>query len=184
MANRLTKIITRTGDDGSTGLGNGSRISKDNPRIAAIGEIDELNSALGLLLCEELPEEIRVATLGIQNDLFDLGSQLSVPERQFIKEEQILHLEELATRFNSRLPPLKEFILPGGARAAALAQFCRAVCRRAERTLVLMMASEPVTNNCLRYLNRLSDLLFIIGRSLNQAAGQAEIYWQKNKPLT
>jgi len=179
MTNRLDKIITRSGDKGMTGLGDGTRTGKDAARIDALGEVDELNSALGLLLCEELPEEIRTALLGIQNDLFDLGSELSLPGQQRLQPAQHAKLEELALAFNAKLPPLKEFILPGGCRAAALAQLCRAVCRRAERSLVRLATSEAVSDESRRYLNRLSDLLFIVGRSLNLAQGQAENYWKK-----
>jgi len=179
MNNRLDKIITHNGDKGTTRLGDGTRTGKDAARIDTLGEVDELNSALGLLLCEELPNEIRQALLDIQNDLFDLGGELSLPGRPIVTEVQVTRLEKLALAFNAELPPLKEFILPGGGRAAALTQLCRAICRRAERSLVRLAAIEPISDESLCYLNRLSDLLFILGRSLNQAQGQAEIYWKK-----
>ncbi|MBS1196767.1 MAG: cob(I)yrinic acid a,c-diamide adenosyltransferase [Proteobacteria bacterium] len=179
MPNRLTKIITRSGDKGMTGLANGTRTSKSAPRIDALGEVDELNSAIGLLLCEELPQEIQQALRKIQNDLFDIGGELSLPGRELITEAQLARLEQVAIESNAKLPPLKEFILPGGCRAAALAQLCRTICRRAERSLVQLASVEAVPETGLRYLNRLSDLLFVLGRSLNLAKGEAETYWQK-----
>ncbi len=179
MNNRLDRIITHSGDKGTTRLGDGTRTSKDADRIDALGEVDELNSALGLLLCEELPEELRAALLGIQNDLFDLGGELSLPGQRRLQPAQHAKLEELALAYNAKLPPLEEFILPGGCRASALAQLCRAICRRAERSLVHLSASEGVSDESLCYLNRLSDLLFILGRHLNQAQGQAEPCWKK-----
>lgn len=179
MNNRLDKIITHNGDNGRTRLGDGTRTGKDAARIDTLGEVDELNSALGLLLCEELPNEIRQALQGIQNDLFDLGGELSLPGQELLQSSQTRSLEVLADALNAALPPLKEFILPGGCRAAALAQLCRAVCRRAERSLVRLTASEAVSDESLCYLNRLSDLLFIVGRSLNLAQGQAEPCWKK-----
>lgn len=181
MAKRLTKIITRTGDAGSTGLGDGSRIGKDSPRIDAIGEVDELNSALGLLLCENLPEKIRSALLDIQHDLFDLGGELCLPGMSVLKEVQLTRLETLAEEFNSTLPRLAEFILPGGSRAAALAHLCRTICRRAERSVVHLAHGEMVSDIARRYLNRLSDLLFILGRALNHADGCGDVLWQKGK---
>jgi cob(I)alamin adenosyltransferase len=179
--NRLSKIVTRTGDAGTTGLGDGSRTTKDSLRIDAMGEVDELNSGLGVLLCEELPENVRAALLDIQNDLFDLGGELCLPGMEVIKDVQVARLEELAEEFNANLTMLKEFILPGGTRAAALAHLSRTVCRRAERAMVRLNSAEPVSDAARRYINRLSDLLFILGRVLNRAGGRGDVLWQKGK---
>lgn len=179
--NRLSKIVTRTGDAGTTGLGDGSRTTKDSLRIDSIGEIDELNSGLGVLLCEELPEAVRAALLDVQHDLFDLGGELCLPGMNIIKDAQVARLEELADEFNTGLPMLKEFILPGGTRAAALAHLSRTVCRRAERSMVRLHAAEPLSEPARRYINRLSDLLFILGRVLNRAGGRGDVLWQKGK---
>mgnify|MGYP003438751082 FL=1 len=179
--NRLSKIVTRTGDAGTTGLGDGSRTTKDSLRIDAMGEVDELNSSLGVLLCEELPDNVRAALLDIQNDLFDLGGELCLPGMEVIKDVQVVRLEELAEEFNANLTMLKEFILPGGTRAAALAHLSRTVCRRAERAMVKLNSAEPVSDAARRYINRLSDLLFILGRVLNRAGGRGDVLWQKGK---
>ncbi len=179
--NRLSKIVTRTGDAGTTGLGDGTRTTKDSLRIDAIGEVDELNSSLGVLLCEELPDAVRRALIDIQHDLFDLGGELCLPGMALIKDGQVARLEELAEHFNAPLSRLKEFILPGGARAAALAHLSRTVCRRAERAMVRLHGSEPLSDAARRYINRLSDLLFILGRHLNHAAGRSDVLWQKAK---
>ena len=179
--NRLSKIVTRTGDAGTTGLGDGSRTTKDSLRIDAMGEVDELNSSLGVLLCEELPDNVRAALLDIQNDLFDLGGELCLPGMEVIKDVQVVRLEELAEEFNANLTMLKEFILPGGTRAAALAHLSRTVCRRAERAMVKLNTAEPVSDAARRYINRLSDLLFILGRVLNRAGGRGDVLWQKGK---
>ena len=179
--NRLSKIITRTGDAGTTGLGDGSRTTKDSLRIDSIGEVDELNSSLGLLLCEEIPEQVRAALLDIQHDLFDLGGELCMPGMNFIKDAQVARLEELADIFNTDLPMLKEFILPGGTRAAALAHLSRTICRRTERSMVRLNNAEPLSDPARRYVNRLSDLLFILGRVLNRAGGRGDVLWQKGK---
>jgi len=179
--NRLSKIVTRTGDAGTTGLGDGSRTTKDSLRIDSIGEIDELNSGLGVLLCEELPAAVRAALLDVQHDLFDLGGELCLPGMNIIKDAQVARLEELADEFNTGLPMLKEFILPGGTRAAALAHLSRTVCRRAERSMVRLHAAEPLSEPARRYINRLSDLLFILGRVLNRAGGRGDVLWQKGK---
>jgi len=179
--NRLSKIVTRTGDAGTTGLGDGSRTTKDSLRIDAIGEVDELNSSLGLLLCEELPDAVRGALLDIQHDLFDLGGELCLPGMDIIKDGQVARLEELAEAFNRELPMLKEFILPGGSRPAAVAHLCRTVCRRAERAIVRLHHAEALSDPARRYINRLSDLLFILGRLLNRAAGRGDVLWQKGK---
>ena len=179
--NRLSKIVTRTGDAGTTGLGDGSRTTKDSLRIDAMGEVDELNSGLGVLLCEDLPHSVQVALLDIQNDLFDLGGELCLPGMEVMKDVQVNRLEALAEEFNANLPMLKEFILPGGTRPAALAHLSRTVCRRAERAMVRLHVAEPVSDAARRYINRLSDLLFILGRVLNRAGGRGDVLWQKGK---
>lgn len=181
MGNRLSKIVTRTGDAGTTGLGDGSRVGKDSRRIDALGEVDELNSMLGVLLAEELPEAVREALLGIQNDLFDLGGELCCPGMTLVSEAQVLRLEQQVADFNEHLPRLKEFILPGGTRPAALAHLARAVARRAERSVVALAAEAPVGDDVRRYLNRLSDLLFVLGRHLNVAAGRGDVLWVQRK---
>lgn len=179
--NRLSKIVTRTGDAGTTGLGDGSRTTKDSLRIDAIGEVDELNSSLGVLLCEALPEAVRSALLDVQNDLFDLGGELCLPGMAVMKDAQVARLEAQAEAFNADLPMLKEFILPGGTRPAALAHLCRTVARRAERSMVRLNNAEPLSEAARRYINRLSDLLFILGRLLNRAEGRGDVLWQKGK---
>ena len=181
IGNRLSKIVTRTGDAGTTGLGDGTRVAKDSLRIDCIGEIDELNSLLGVLLAETLPDAIRVALLRIQNDLFDLGGEICIPNSVVITDEQILRLEELVTQWNADLGPLKNFILPGGTRSAALAHLARAVCRRVERRVVHLSNNESVSESARKYLNRLSDLLFILGRTLNRAEGQGDVLWVQAK---
>ncbi|MBI2277550.1 MAG: cob(I)yrinic acid a,c-diamide adenosyltransferase [Dechloromonas sp.] len=179
--NRLSKIVTRTGDAGTTGLGDGSRTTKDSLRIDAMGEVDELNSSLGVLLCEELPDPVRSALLDIQNDLFDLGGELCLPGMEVIKDVQVERLEQQVEIFNADLTMLKEFILPGGTRPAALAHLSRTVCRRAERAIVKLSTAEAVSSAARRYVNRLSDLLFILGRVLNRAGGRGDVLWQKGK---
>jgi cob(I)alamin adenosyltransferase len=189
MANRLSKIVTRTGDDGSTGLASGDRIAKDQTRVAALGDVDELNSAIGVLLAEVLPAAARDALLGIQHDLFDLGGELSLPGHALIGTAHLTRIEDLVTRFNAGLPPLKEFILPGGTRPAALAHMARTICRRAERTLVALAnedgTSEKNTGTKSRlpvqYLNRLSDLLFVLARHLNKSDGYGDVLWQQSR---
>ena len=181
MGNRLSKIYTRTGDAGTTGLGDGTRVPKDSLRIHALGEVDELNSVLGLLLCEDLPEATRTALLGIQHDLFDLGGELCIPGFNNVTEVQVKRLEDLLDGYNADLPPLKDFILPGGARGAAVAHLARTVCRRAERSVVSLAGAEPVSDLVRQYLNRLSDLLFVLGRVLNRHAGGSDVLWQPGK---
>jgi cob(I)alamin adenosyltransferase len=181
MANRLSKIVTRTGDAGTTGLGDGTRVSKESARIDAIGEIDELNSTLGVLLADELPPVLRALFVGIQHDLFDLGGELSIPGYVAMTEAQVAGLEAAVDDLNANLPPLKEFILPGGARAAALAHVSRTVCRRAERALVHLAATENVSDSARRYVNRLSDLLFVAARVLNRSAGRGDVLWDKGR---
>jgi cob(I)alamin adenosyltransferase len=179
MGYRLSKIYTRTGDAGTTGLGDGSRVGKDAPRVAALGDVDELNAIIGLLLCEEMPEEVRALLTGVQHDLFDLGGELSVPGGAFLKDTQPGRLETAIDRFNAELEPLKEFILPGGTRPAALAHHARTVCRRAERAVVALAHDEAVAEPSRQYLNRLSDLLFVLARWFNKHAGQGDVLWQK-----
>ncbi len=181
MGNRLSKIVTRTGDAGTTGLGDGSRVAKDCLRIEVIGEIDELNSSLGVLLAEELPPGVRDALLAVQNDLFDLGGEICIPGANVIGEAHITRLEASVGEFNDTLSPLKEFILPGGTRAAAFAHLSRTVCRRAERRLVQLANSESVSDFARKYLNRLSDLLFVLGRVLNQVGGRGDVLWIPGK---
>ncbi|MDP3032783.1 MAG: cob(I)yrinic acid a,c-diamide adenosyltransferase [Rhodocyclaceae bacterium] len=179
MGYRLSKIYTRTGDAGTTGLGDGSRVGKDAPRVAALGDVDELNSIIGILLCEELPDEVRSLLTGVQHDLFDLGGELSVPGGAFLKDTQPGRLETAIDRYNGELQPLKEFILPAGTRAAAAAHHARTVCRRAERSVVALAQTEAVSVASRQYLNRLSDLLFVLARWLNKHAGQGDVLWQK-----
>ena len=169
MGYRLSKIATRTGDKGETGLGDGSRVAKDCARVQALGDIDELNSCIGVLLAEKIPAAPRKALLQVQQQLFDLGGEVCLPGHSMISEAQVRHLDGLLAAYNARLPPLKEFILPGGTHAAALAQLARTVCRRAERSLVALGRAEPVGERARQYLNRLSDLLFVLGRTLNRA---------------
>ena len=181
MGHRLSRIVTKTGDGGTTGLGDGSRVGKDTARIASIGEVDELNSTLGLLLTEDLPPAIRDVLTAVQHDLFDLGGELSIPGHAAVTDAHIRRIEAAVETFNADLAPLKEFILPGGARAAAIAHVARTVCRRAERSLVHLAATSPVGDPARRYVNRLSDLLFIIARALNRAAGASDVLWQKGR---
>jgi cob(I)alamin adenosyltransferase len=176
---RLSKITTRTGDDGTTGLADGSRLPKDDPRIAAIGSVDELNSQLGLLLTESLPEAVRKTLLDIQHDLFDLGGMLAVPGSPF-DEAKLSKLDSAIVRFNADLPPLQEFILPGGNRAAALCHVARCVARRAERDFTPLARAQLAPVHGLQYLNRLSDLLFILCREINRAEGRAETLWRRD----
>jgi cob(I)alamin adenosyltransferase len=181
MGHRLSKITTRTGDSGETGLGDGSRTRKDSARVAALGDIDELNSAIGVLLAEPLPENIYAILQSIQHDLFDLGGDVSIPGRASVTESQVRRLESLLEEFNAGLAPLKEFILPGGTRGAALAHVARTVCRRAERSLVALSFAGEASDAARIYLNRLSDLLFVLGRVLNREAGRGDVQWQQGK---
>jgi len=178
MGNRLSRIVTRTGDDGTTGLADGARVTKDGLRIHAIGSIDELNSHLGVLLTETLPPEVKQLLLRVQNDLFDLGGALAQPAAPF-GNGKLAQLDTAIVHFNADLPPLKEFILPGGTRAAALCHVARSVARRAERDLAALARAEAVPEHALPYLNRLSDLLFVLCRVLNRAAGQMETLWSR-----
>jgi cob(I)alamin adenosyltransferase len=181
MANRLSRIVTRTGDDGTTGLASGERVAKDHRRVAALGDVDELNSAIGVLLAESLPADAREALSGVQHDLFDLGGELSLPGHALISAAHLERLERLVETFNGALPPLREFVLPGGTRAAALAHVARTICRRAERTLVALAHAETMPPLPVQYLNRLSDLLFVIARALNRAGGSGDVQWQQGR---
>ncbi|MCB1886559.1 MAG: cob(I)yrinic acid a,c-diamide adenosyltransferase [Rhodocyclaceae bacterium] len=181
MGHRLSKIYTRTGDAGTTGLGNGNRVSKNSLRIHTLGEVDELNAIIGILLAEELPDAVRDLLTGVQHDLFDLGGEVCIPGMEMITSPQVSRLEESLDAFNEPLEMLKDFILPGGTRAAAIAHHARTVCRRAERTMVALSQEEAVNDAPRQYLNRLSDLLFVLGRVLNRAAGRDDVLWQKGR---
>ena len=181
MGYRLSKIYTRTGDDGSTGLSDGSRLSKDSPRIECMGEVDELNSQIGLVASENVPEVVARCLADIQHDLFDLGKELSCPGTASLSEARVAHLETVLDALNGSLPPLKEFVLPGGSRTASLAHVASAVCRRAERRLVGLGGIEPISGTARRYLNRLSDLLFVMARFLNREAGRTEVLWDPRR---
>jgi cob(I)alamin adenosyltransferase len=182
MAHRLSKIATRTGDAGETGLGDGSRVGKDHARIRALGDVDELNSTLGVLLAEEVPDDIREALGNVQQDLLDLGGELSIPGHVMLTAEKVARLDGWLEAWNAGLAPLREFILPGGTRAAAAAHIARTVCRRAERSLVAL-ASEGggVSEPARQYLNRLSDLMFVAGRVLNRRAGREDVQWRHER---
>jgi cob(I)alamin adenosyltransferase len=181
MGHRLSKIYTRTGDDGTTGLGDGSRVKKTHPRVEAMGAVDELNSVIGILLTHEVPDDIRAPLTDIQHELFDLGGELSIPGRTAITEAQVGRLEATLDQLNAGLAPLKEFILPGGAQAAATCHLARAVCRRAERRVHALNEVEKINVAAVKYLNRLSDLLFVMARSLNARAGRGDVLWQPGK---
>jgi cob(I)alamin adenosyltransferase len=182
MGKRLTRIYTRSGDDGCTGMADGSRVAKDSTVIQAIGEVDELNCCIGLVLTQPLPDEVKQVLVEIQHQLFDLGGELSYPPYSKIDSEKVLWLENHLDRFNEPLPPLKEFILPGGTPAAAACHLARAVCRRAERRLVSWQRKSPGLNRqLLIYMNRLSDLLFVLCRVLANYEGQSETPWRSDK---
>jgi cob(I)alamin adenosyltransferase len=181
MGNRLSKIATRTGDKGTTGLGDGSRTDKDSLRVHAMGDVDELNSQIGVLMCEDLPPTLREELKSIQHDLFDLGGELSIPGYTLITETQVLRLDALLEKYNADLPPLKDFILPGGSRAAAIAHVCRTVCRRAERCIVSLGKADAINEAPRQYMNRLSDLLFVLSRALNRYAGGSDVQWEKDR---
>ena len=181
MGNRLSKIYTRTGDDGSTGLSDGSRTPKDSPRMEAIGTVDELNSTLGVVLAHAVPEPVARCLLAVQHDLFDLGGELSLPAGQLIGPDQCTRLEQDLDAFNIELPALREFILPGGTPAAAACHLARTVCRRAERRIVTFADGEEINPNLQVYLNRLSDLLFVVARVLARAEGGSEIFWRHER---
>ncbi len=185
MANRLSQIATRTGDDGTTGLGDGTRVPKSHLRVAAMGDVDELNSMLGLLLAEPLPEDVRELLVVIQHELFNLGGELSIPGFELLKDGAVARLDEALAHYNATLPRLKEFILPAGTRSAAVAHVARTIARRAERALVALGGVEAVRAAPRQYLNRLSDLLFVLARVLNRAnldgLGGDDVYWRSEK---
>ena len=178
MANRLSKIYTRTGDMGTTGLGDGTRVAKDSLRVVAMGDVDELNSVLGLLLTEPVSAKIRDCLTSVQHDLFNMGGEICMPGYDLIKPERVTALETILDEWNDTLPALKEFILPGGSRAAAYCHLARTVCRRAERQLHTLNSHEKITEISLRYINRLSDLLFVLCRILNVEAGEPDVLWK------
>ena len=181
MGNRLSKIATRTGDNGTTGLGDGSRTEKDSVRIATLGEVDELNSFVGLLLCEEMPADLREELISIQHDLFDLGGELCIPGYVLITDDHVARLDDLLEKYNGTLTPLKDFILPAGSRAASIAHVCRTVCRRAERSIVSLGRTEKINEHPRQYVNRLSDLMFVLSRVLNRYAGGSDVLWQHER---
>ncbi|MBL8342248.1 MAG: cob(I)yrinic acid a,c-diamide adenosyltransferase [Rubrivivax sp.] len=185
MSNRLTQIATRTGDDGTTGLGDGTRVPKSHLRVAAMGDVDELNSGLGVLLAEPLPDDVRELLVTLQHELFNLGGELSIPGYSLLKGDAVAALDAALARYNAALPRLAEFILPAGTRSAALAHVCRTVARRAERSLVALAAAEPVNEAPRQYLNRLSDLMFVLARVLNRAnldgLGGDDVYWKSER---
>ena len=183
MGHRLSKIATRTGDDGTTGLGDGNRVRKDDARVAAMGDVDELNSHIGVLLTEPLPPDVNEALTAIQHDLFDLGGEICIPGHTVIGEAHLARLDGWLERYNADLPALKEFILPGGTRAASLAHVCRTVCRRAERAIVTLGAEQALADAPRRYLNRLSDLLFVLARVRNREGGGSDVLWQPERSL-
>ncbi len=181
MGHRLSKIYTRTGDDGTTGLGDGTRVSKDSPRVEAYGTVDELNSVIGLLLTHTLPEEIHECLVGVQHRLFDLGGELCLPGHTAIKQHHVNELEQVLDDLNANLSPLKDFILPGGSAAAAVCHVARTVCRRAERRIISLSKQEQISELIVQYVNRLSDLLFVIARTLNVQAGRQDVLWGSEK---
>ncbi|WP_295530540.1 cob(I)yrinic acid a,c-diamide adenosyltransferase [uncultured Pseudacidovorax sp.] len=181
MGNRLTQIATRTGDDGSTGLGDNTRVSKGHLRVHAMGDVDELNSHIGLLLCEPLPTEVRELLVDVQHQLFNLGGELAMPGYTLLKDEALLQLDQALETHNATLPRLAEFILPAGTRAASQAHVCRTVARRAERAIVALGAVEVVNDAPRCYLNRLSDLLFVLARVLNRMDGGDDVYWKSER---
>ena len=181
MGNRLSKIYTRTGDDGTTGLGDGSRVDKDDPRVEAIGAVDELNSAIGVLLTHGLPDTVHSSLTGIQHRLFDIGGEFSIPGTTCITTEQVEQLEQTLDELNADLPALKEFILPGGTGAAAACHMARTICRRAERRTYSLGKQATINPVSLKYLNRLSDLLFVMARHLNKQAGEPDVFWKHER---
>jgi cob(I)alamin adenosyltransferase len=181
VGNRLSKIYTKTGDDGTTGLGDGTRVAKDSARVAAYGTVDELNSSIGIVLAQEIPAPVRETLTQIQHDLFDLGGELCIPGMAMVHDADVERLEQTLDGFNADLPALKDFILPGGGMAAACCHLARTVCRRAEREVVTLSRSETVRPEAVRYLNRLSDLLFVLSRVLARASGHGEVLWQHER---
>ena len=178
MANRLTQIATRTGDDGTTGLGDNTRVSKNASRVRAMGDVDELNSHIGVLLCEQMPAEVRELLVDVQHQLFNLGGELSIPGFELLKDDALLQLDDALAHHNANLPRLQEFILPAGNRAASLAHVCRTVARRAERSVVALGNEDAIRPAPRQYLNRLSDLMFVLARVLNRVDGGDDVYWK------
>jgi cob(I)alamin adenosyltransferase len=181
MANRLTQIATRTGDDGTTGLGDNRRVSKNSLRVHAMGEVDELNSHIGVLLCEDMPAPVRALLVEVQHQLFNLGGELSIPGFELLKADAVLALDAALAEHNATLPKLQEFILPAGSRAASQAHVCRTVARRAERAVVALGAEEALNDTPRQYLNRLSDLMFVLARVLNRMNGGDDVYWKSQR---
>ena len=181
MGHRLSKIYTRTGDDGTTGLGDGNRVNKDSLRVEAYGTVDELNSAIGTVLAFEVTDDMRECLLGVQHQLFDLGGELCIPGESMIDDEDVDRLEAQLDGFNEDLPMLKEFILPGGSQAAAHCHLARTICRRAERRVISLAREEEVNEEPIRYLNRLSDLLFVVARVLARHEGGTEVLWEHER---
>ena len=181
MANRLTQIATRTGDNGTTGLGDNTRVSKDSLRVHAMGDVDELNSNIGVLLCEDMAADVRVLLVEVQHQLFNLGGELSIPGFELLKPDAVILLDTALEKYNADLPRLQEFILPAGTRAAALAHVCRTVARRAERAVVALDRAEALNESPRQYLNRLRDLLFVLSRVLNRMNGGDDVYWKSER---
>lgn len=181
MGNRLTQIATRTGDNGTTGLGNNQRVSKNSLRVHAMGEVDELNSHIGLLLCEEMAADVRELLVEVQHQLFNLGGELSIPGFELLKEDAVAALDAALATYNAQLPKLEEFILPAGTRGAAQAHVCRTVARRAERACVALGNEEAINETPRQYLNRLSDLMFVLARVLNRMNGGDDVYWKSQR---
>jgi len=185
MGQRLTQIATRTGDNGTTGLGDNTRVSKNSLRVHAMGDVDELNSNIGLLLCEAMPDDVRALLVGVQHELFNLGGELSIPGFELLKVDAVLALEEALAHYNANLPTLQEFILPAGSRAAALAHVCRTVARRGERAVVALGNQDALKYAPQQYLNRLSDLMFVLARVLNRYRTDGsvgdDVYWRSER---
>ena len=185
MGQRLTQIATRTGDNGTTGLGDNTRVSKNSLRVHAMGDVDELNSGIGVLLCEDMPAEVRTLLVEIQHQLFNLGGELSIPGFELLKPEAVLALDDALATHNENLPRLQEFILPAGTRAASLAHVCRTVARRAERAVVALESAEALKDTPRQYLNRLSDLMFVLARVLNRFRTDGsvgdDVYWRSER---
>ena len=185
MANRLTAIATRTGDNGTTGLGDNTRVPKDHLRVHAMGDVDELNSNIGVLLCEDMPADVRALLIDIQHQLFNLGGELCIPGFELLKADALLQIDNALEKYNATLPRLQEFILPAGTRAASLAHVCRTVARRAERTIVTLGHAETLKDNPRQYLNRLSDLMFVLSRVLNRHRTDGttgdDVYWKSER---
>ena len=184
MGNRLTQIATRTGDNGTTGLGNNQRVSKSSLRVHAMGEVDELNSHIGVLLCEDMATPVRELLVEVQHQLFNLGGELSIPGFELLKEDAVAALDTALEQYNAHLPKLQEFILPAGTRGAALAHVCRTVARRAERACVALGNEEAIHETPRQYLNRLSDLMFVLARVLNRMNGGDDVYWKSQRMNT